>query len=59
MAQRRALKDSVKDPMAKKKSAVLHRKKQNPERRKLVFKVIFSLILGFAGGLITGRFTKL
>jgi hypothetical protein len=59
MAQRRALKDTVKDPMVKKESAVRRRDNQKPQNQHVGFKLFFSLLLGFAGGLLTGRFIKL
>jgi hypothetical protein len=59
MAKRRALKDTVKDPMAKKEIRVNPGKKQNPAAPKGALKIVVSLIIGFAGGLLTGRFIKL
>ncbi|MGD2014019.1 MAG: hypothetical protein PVH37_14315 [Desulfobacterales bacterium] len=59
MAQRRALKDTVKDPMVKKDTAVRRRENQKHQNQNIGFKMFFSLLLGFAGGLLTGRFIKL
>jgi hypothetical protein len=59
MVQRRALKDTVKDPMVKKETAINRRKNQNSAHRSVAFKIVLSLLLGFAGGLITGRFIKI
>jgi hypothetical protein len=59
MARRRALKDTVKDPTVKKETAVNRRENQNPDNRKAAYKIVISLLLGFAGGLLTGRFLKI
>jgi hypothetical protein len=59
MAKRRALSDTVKDPMVKKKHVLDHRRKQNSVSRTAALKIAFSLLLGFAGGLLAGRFIKL
>ena len=59
MARRRALKDTVKDPTVKKETAVNRRENKISVDRKSVYKIVFSLLLGFAGGLLTGRFLKI
>jgi hypothetical protein len=59
MAKRRALKDTVKDPVVKKESAVNHPEKPQPDNLNIAFKIVFSLLLGFAGGLLTGRYLKI
>jgi hypothetical protein len=59
MARRRALKDTVKDPTVKKETAVNRRENPNPVSRKAAYKIVISLLLGFAGGLLTGRFLKI
>jgi hypothetical protein len=59
MVKRRALKDTVKDPMVKKKAPVNQRKNRVSADQNLALKIVFSLLLGFAGGLLTGRFIKI
>jgi len=59
MAQRRGLKDAVKDPVAKKEATTKRRENQASNNRKVAFKIVLSLLLGFAGGLLTGRFIKI
>jgi hypothetical protein len=59
MAKRRALKDTVKDPMVKKETAANHREKTQPDNRKIAIKIALSLLFGFAGGLLTGRYLKI
>jgi len=59
MARRRALKDTVKDPTVKKETAANRRDNKISVDRKSVYKIVFSLLLGFAGGLLTGRFLKI
>jgi hypothetical protein len=59
MAQRRALKDTVTDPMVKKETPVNRRENQKPAKRNAAVKVIFAVMLGFAGGLLTGRWLKI
>jgi hypothetical protein len=59
MAQRRALKDTVKDPMVKKETTVRPRENYKRQNQHVGVKLFFSLLLGFAGGLLTGRFIKL
>jgi hypothetical protein len=58
MAKRRALKDTVKDPMVRKTIPADRRLNQNSAKGKVAFKIAFSLLIGFAGGLLTGRFLK-
>jgi hypothetical protein len=59
MAKRRALKDTVKDPMVKKDTVINRRENQNSAKQNVALKIFFSLLLGFAGGLLTGRFIKI
>lgn len=59
MAQRRALKDTVTDPVVKKEPPANRRVVHKPAKHSAVVKVILSLVLGFAGGLLTGRYLKL
>ena len=59
MAQRRALKDTVKDPVAKKGTAVKRHENRAPSNQKVAFKIVLSLLLGFVGGVLTGRFIKI
>lgn len=59
MAKKRTLKDTVKDPMVKKENAANQKKRQKSAGQKTAFKIVFSLLLGFAGGLLTGRFIRL
>ncbi len=59
MVKRRALKDTVKDPVVKKETRVNAGKEQYPASQQVALKVVVSLIIGFAGGLLTGRFIKL
>ena len=59
MVKRRALKDTVKDPVVKKEIRADAGKEQNSAAPGVALKVALSLIIGFAGGLLTGRFIKL
>jgi hypothetical protein len=59
MVKRRALKDTVKDPMVKKEATVNRRKNRVSADQNVALKIVFSLLLGFAGGLLTGRFIKI
>jgi hypothetical protein len=59
MAKKRALIDTVKDPVAKKEMVASRKENQQTHHQKVAFKIILSLLLGFAGGLLTGRFIKL
>jgi hypothetical protein len=59
MAQRRALKDTVKDPVVKKESPLKRRQNRALNNQKVAFKIVLSVLLGFAGGLLTGRFIKI
>jgi hypothetical protein len=59
MAKRRALKDTVKDPVVKKETVVKPHQNQAPNNQNVAFKIVLSLLLGFAGGLLTGRFIKI
>jgi hypothetical protein len=59
MAKRRALKDTVKDPVVKKENRVIPRKIKESAAPKVALKIAVSLVIGFAGGLLTGRFIKL
>jgi hypothetical protein len=59
MARRRALKDTVKDPTVKKETTVKRPENRNSHHRKAAYKIIISLLLGFAGGLLTGRYLKI
>ena len=54
MAKRRALKDTVKDPIVKKETAINRRENQNSAKQNVASKIFFSLLLGFAGGLLIG-----
>ena len=58
----RSLKDTVKDPLVIKKpasSAKKETKRKLPARNTSMFKIVLSLIIGFAGGLVTGRFIRI
>jgi hypothetical protein len=59
MAQKRALKDTVKDPVVKKETVVKRRENLESDNGKAALKIVFSLLIGFAGGLLTGRFIKI
>jgi hypothetical protein len=59
MAKRRALKDTVKDPVVKKENRVIPRKIKESAAPKVALKIAVSLVIGFAGGLLTGRFIKI
>jgi hypothetical protein len=60
MVQRRALKDTAKDPVVKKNTAAADRRKnRGTDGQKALFKIGFSLFLGFAGGLLAGRYIKI
>jgi hypothetical protein len=59
MAKKRALKDTVKDPVAKKQAPTIQSEKNNIDGSNTTIKILVSLLLGFAGGLLTGRFMKI
>jgi hypothetical protein len=59
MAKRRALIDTVKDPIVKKETAVTQFEQKKADGANGGFKLLAALLLGFAGGLLTGRFIKI
>ncbi len=58
----RSLKDTVKDPLVVKKPANATKMKtsrKQPAGKGSMFKIVLSLLIGFAGGLVTGRFIRI
>ena len=58
----RSLKDTVKDPLVIKKPANATKRKTKrkpPAGKGSMFKIVLSLLIGFAGGLLTGRFIRI
>jgi hypothetical protein len=62
MSRTRNLKDTVKDPLVIKRAANAAKKEKTrkpPAGDRTLFKILLSLVIGFAGGLVTGRFIRI
>jgi hypothetical protein len=58
MVQKRALKDAVNDPLAKKTPTPTEREQKNPNTKKYLFAILAAVIGGFIGGLFSGQFIR-
>jgi hypothetical protein len=57
------LKDTVKDPLVIKRAASVAKRETTRKppagNNRTIFKIVLSLVIGFAGGLVTGRFIRI
>ncbi len=59
MPRKRSLKDTVKDPLVEKPGKnVTTTKKRKSSGKRIVFAIVLSLIVGFAGGVAYGKLIR-